>query len=161
MYGGGNYKLTAVKEMKATKNFLNLDDGKKGCQNRETIEKCTSTNGLHDMIDKCGCIHYKMANFSNPREAPVCSQHQIHCCDEVSVSLAGCLVPCEGLFSDVWKDDSTEIDENTDGMRDIFKSYENFKNNFYQEIPYSIGILGNNLMQNKIFSELINYTHRL
>ena len=59
----------------------------------------------------------------------MCSQqHEIHCCEEVSVSLAKCLVPCEGVFSDVWKDESIEIDENTDGMRDIFKSYETFKN---------------------------------
>ena len=143
MYGGGIYKLTAVKEMKATENFLNLDDRKKNCQNKETLEKCTSRNGLQDMIHKCGCIHYKMANFSKSSKVPVCSQErEIHCCEEVSVSLAKCLVPCEGVFSDVWKDESIEIDENTDGMRDIFKSYETFKNKFYQEIPYSIGILG-------------------
>ena len=150
MYGGGDYQLTSVKEMKATESFLKLDERKKGCQNRETLEKCTSTNGLHDMIAKCGCIHYKMANFSNSFEAPVCRQHEVHCCDEVSVSLPGCLVPCEGVFSDVWKEESTEIDENTDGMKDIFKSYETFKNNFYQEISYSIGILGKNLMQKRL-----------
>ena len=149
MYGGGNYQLTSVKELKATESFLKLDEGKKGCQNRETLEKCSSTNGLHDMIAKCGCMHYKMANFSNSSGAPVCSQHEVHCCNELSVSLAGCSVPCEGIFSDVWKEDSTEIDENTDRMRHIFKSYETFKNNFSQEISYSIGILGKNLMQKR------------
>ena len=143
MYGGGDYKLTAVKEMKATENFLNLDDGKKNCQKKETLEKCSSKNGLQNMINKCGCIHYKLANFSKSSEVPVCNKPQeVHCCEEVSVSLAGCLVPCEGVFSDVWKDDLKEIDENTVGMRDIFKSYENFKNKFYEEISYSIGILG-------------------
>ena len=135
MYGGGDYKLTAVKEMKATENFLNLD---------ESSEKCSSKNGLQNMINKCGCIHYKLSNFSKSNsEVPVCKKPQeVHCCEEVSVSLAGCLVPCEGVFSDVWKDDLKEIDENTVGMRDIFKSYENFKNKFNEEICYSIGILG-------------------
>ena len=76
MYGGGIYQLTAVKEMKATENFLKLDDRKKNCQNKETLEKCTSRNGLQDMINKYGCIHYKLAK-SKFSELLCNQQHEI------------------------------------------------------------------------------------
>ena len=143
MYGGGNYKLSAVKEIKGTDIFLNMNEDKKGCQNKETLEECTSRKGLKKILDQCGCIPYKLANFSDPYESPVCKQNEVSCSDKVSVSLGECNVPCEGIFSDVLKEELAKIDENTDDMRDIFKAYENFKNLFHQEITYPIGILGN------------------
>ena len=143
MYGGGNYKLSAVKEIKGTDIFLNMNEDKKGCQNKETLEECTSRKGLKKILDQCGCIPYKLANFSDPYESPVCKQNEVSCSDKVSVSLGECNVPCEGIFSDVLKEELAKIDENTDDMRDIFKAYENFKNLFHQEITFPIGILGN------------------
>ena len=143
MYGGGNYKLSAVKEVKGTDIFLNMNDEKKGCQNKETLEECTSKQGLTKIIDQCGCIPFKLANFSHPYESPVCKQNEVLCTDKVSVSLGECNVPCEGIFFDVLKEELDKIDENTDGMRDILKAYGNFKNLFHQEISYPIGILGN------------------
>ena len=142
MYGGGNYKLSAVKEIKGTDVFLNMNDDKKGCQNKETLEECTTMQGVKKIIDQCGCIPYKLANFSHPYESPVCKQNEVSCTDKVSVSVSECKVPCEGTYFDVWKEESTDIDENTDSMKDIFKAYDSFKNLFHQEITYPIGILG-------------------
>ena len=142
MYGGGNYKLSAVKEIKVTNDFLSLNVNKKNCQTKESLEECSTKIGLQDISDKCGCIPYKLANFSEPFEVPICNQDEVLCVNKVSVSLGKCLVPCEGIFSDVWKEESADIDENNDGMRDIFKAYESFKNNFHKEISYPIGILG-------------------
>ena len=142
MYGGGNYELSAVKEIKVTNDFLSLNNNKKNCQTEESLEECTTKNGLQDIIDKCGCIHYKLANFSNSSEVPVCNQDEVLCFNKLSVSLGECLVPCEGIFADVWKGESADIDENTDGMKDIFKAYESFKNNLLEEISYPFGISG-------------------
>ena len=161
MYGGGNYILSAVKEIKGTEIFLDMNDDKKGCQNRETLEECTSKQGLNLIISQCGCIPYKLANFSQPNEAPICNQNKVFCTDKVSVSLDECKVPCQGIFSDVWKEESPEIDENTDGMRDIFKAYEHFRNHFKQEISYPIGILGNINRQHLIcIYRFIDYKYR-
>ena len=143
MYGGGNYKLSAVKEIKGTDLFLNMNDDKKGCQNKETLEECTSKLAINKIIDQCGCIPYKLANFSHQDESPICKQNEVLCTDKVSVSLGECNVPCEGIFFDVLKEEMPEIDENTEGMRAIFKAYKNFKNLFHQKISYPIGILGN------------------
>ena len=144
MYGGGNYKLSAVKEIKGTDIFLNMNDEKKGCQNKETLEECTSKQGLKKILDQCGCIPYKLADFSKLNQSQVCKKSQVVCTtDKVSVPYGGCLVPCEGVFSDVWKEESAEIDENSEGMKGIFEAYESFKNQFQKEISYPIGILGN------------------
>ena len=81
MYGGGNYKLSAVKEVKGTGIFLNMNDEKKGCQNKETLEECTSKQGLTKIIDQCGCIPYKLANFSHQDE-----EKSLNVCTKVKIS---------------------------------------------------------------------------
>ena len=49
MYGGGNYALTAVKEMSVTDQFLGLKEEDKKCQNLESFESCTTRNYLQSI----------------------------------------------------------------------------------------------------------------
>ena len=51
-------------------------------------------------------------------------------------------MPCEGIFADIRREKVEIIDENTPGMTLIFDTYEKYKNQFQDEIPYPQEISG-------------------
>ena len=53
-----------------------------------------------------------------------------------------CLIPCEGIYADVSKENVNDVDHNTPGMKEIFEAYDDYKNQFYKEIDYPAVILG-------------------
>ena len=65
MFGSGNYKMVAVKEIKVTKYFHNLNEEQKKCQEVESYENCVTRLHLQTINDKCGCVPYNLADFNN------------------------------------------------------------------------------------------------
>ena len=54
--GEGEYNLFALKEIRVTESYLGLEKEKRGCQNLEPIDNCT-TRQYHDtIIGECGCL---------------------------------------------------------------------------------------------------------
>ena len=65
MYGRGMYRLVAVKQIKISENFERLSTDIKHCQTVETFEDCMDKQLLNIMMLKCGCIPYKLINFTS------------------------------------------------------------------------------------------------
>ena len=65
-YGGGNYKLTSVTEVKVTEEFLGFDEETKKCQNKTRVHDCQQEKFLFDFTQKCQCIPYHLKNYSLP-----------------------------------------------------------------------------------------------
>ena len=42
-----------------------------------------------------------------------------------------CIIPCEGIFADIRKEDVQIVDDFTKGMKDILVAYEKYKNLFF------------------------------
>ena len=44
-----------------------------------------------------------------------------------------CLIPCEGIYADIWKEPGEIVDEFTPGMKKIMEAYNNYKNQFSKD----------------------------
>ena len=66
--GGGNYRLTAVREIKVTDEFMGLDLKTINCQNETTLLNCQQAKYLSGLTKKCQCLHYNLANYSSTYE---------------------------------------------------------------------------------------------
>ena len=64
LQGGGHYALHAVKEIKVSEDFLELDMETRKCQNKESFEDCSTRMYLEELEDKCHCVQYKLRNFT-------------------------------------------------------------------------------------------------
>ena len=144
MYGGGSYKLVSIKEIKTTDSFHSLRDDQKKCQTLNTLEECFTNLLLQMGKDKCGCTPYELLQFSgnNTVDATICDSSGIDCYHQLSVDKSNCLMPCEGIFADIWKENVDEVTANHHGMKNIFEAYENYKNQFIVDLNYPIAILG-------------------
>ena len=58
--GEGNYNLDEVKQIVVTESFLGLDENTRGCQDRYSIENCTTMSYLQRVMDQCGCLPYNL-----------------------------------------------------------------------------------------------------
>ena len=67
MYGGGNYKLVAVKEIKTTESFHSLREDQKNCQTLRTFEECVADLLLEIGTNKCNCTPYELLDLSDNR----------------------------------------------------------------------------------------------
>ena len=65
LYGEGNYAISDVKEVKATEAFLELDVQTKRCQEKESIEACSSRLHLSMIRKQCQCIPLNLLNTTN------------------------------------------------------------------------------------------------
>ena len=64
LYGGGEYEFTNVKEINVTKEFLELDDAVKKCQNNESVVDCAATEYLESGRKECHCVPFHLRNYS-------------------------------------------------------------------------------------------------
>ena len=48
--------LLALKEIRVTESYLGLDKEKRGCQNLEPIDNCTTRQYQDTIIGECGCL---------------------------------------------------------------------------------------------------------
>ena len=63
-YGGGNYRLTAVREIKVTEEFMGLDIKTKNCQNVTNLHDCQQEKYIENLTFKCQCLPYNLRNYS-------------------------------------------------------------------------------------------------
>ena len=69
--GEGQYKLTSIKEIDGTKEFLAMDDEIKLCQNSYDLEDCLGNIFVTTVLDKCNCLPYAIRTFANHVSAPL------------------------------------------------------------------------------------------
>ena len=64
LVGEGEYNLNILKEIKVTDSYLGLDPSIKGCQNTETLEKCTTRYYIDNLIAQCKCVPFNMGQMA-------------------------------------------------------------------------------------------------
>ena len=68
VHGEGSYAISAVKEMKVTKDFLKLDENDRKCQNKESHTECTSKQYLDSVMRQCNCTPFALKNFTDEKK---------------------------------------------------------------------------------------------
>ena len=56
MVGEGEYNLNALREIRVTKSFLEMQDKDRGCQIVETIQDCSTRHYIDSLTKECSCI---------------------------------------------------------------------------------------------------------
>ena len=56
LIGEGKYNLNAVKEIKVTDSFLEMDIDVRECQKEEPLENCTTRQYINDLLQQCDCL---------------------------------------------------------------------------------------------------------
>ena len=65
-YGGGaDYRLTSVREVKVTEEFMSLDLKTRNCQNETTVHDCQQEKYLVNLTVNCHCIPFYFRNYSS------------------------------------------------------------------------------------------------
>ena len=59
------------------------------------------------------------------------------------------MIPCEGIYADIGKEEVEVVDENTPEMKHIFEAYEKYKNQFLADMDYPIAIRGKSIKYNR------------
>ena len=66
--GEGEYNLNALKKIKVTDSYLDLNQDVRGCQNNVDILNCTTRNYIDTHLRKCGCLPFNLRQIHNVRE---------------------------------------------------------------------------------------------
>ena len=69
LIGEGKYNLNAVKEIQITESYLGMDEDIRGCQNKLSIENCTTEHYLDTLQNRCGCIPSNIKILKNVLQA--------------------------------------------------------------------------------------------
>ena len=137
-----------MKEVSATKSFLNMDQKIRGCQSEEPYENCTTRKYLEAVIENCKCLPFavKMDDevdletlHSNIilflKGAANCDEEGLKCSKEMNKSFADCLKNCEGMVITSYdkKEKNLEYnfqDKHTNLQYEIFKKKTEIDDNF-------------------------------
>ena len=60
LYGGGQYEVSSVKEVLATRSFLGMEQEVRRCQEEEATETCHTRYYLHKLLHTCRCIPFSL-----------------------------------------------------------------------------------------------------
>ena len=60
LVGEGEYNLNVVKEIEVTDSYMGLDQGVRGCQNKEPYDDCTTKIYMDTIIGECGCLPFNI-----------------------------------------------------------------------------------------------------
>ena len=58
--GEGEYNINAIKEIKVTDSFLELDSRTRNCQTEEIYSDCSTRNFMNGVLEQCGCLPFTM-----------------------------------------------------------------------------------------------------
>ena len=83
-------------------------------------------------------ILIKIVNF----KVPICNSEGVSCSRRQIPDNDKCLIPCEGVYADITQEKVDIIDINTPGIKKIMEAYENYKNQFIEEMPFPFSISG-------------------
>ena len=64
MYGSGIYRVSAVKEIDGTEEYLDKATKNGECQQKGSYEDCLSKDYLTQGMGQCNCIPYKLRNYA-------------------------------------------------------------------------------------------------
>ena len=148
----GEYNLNALKEVKATESFLGLDQEVRGCQNEESLHKCSTRKHIKNLIEQCGCLPFNMRlsdevgkiktrlHFHSYSwiKAPLCSSNEHECVKKVQNYSYNCLEPCSGLILTSFI--KTDPKENLDSL---FSNEIAAYNDYSKWLQFPSGIKGN------------------
>ena len=60
LIGEGEYNLNALKEIKVTDSYLELDQGTRECQMEEPFYNCTTRKRIDTVLEQCRCLPFQM-----------------------------------------------------------------------------------------------------
>ena len=169
-YGGGSYKMTAVKKMTTTSDFLKMSLKDRNCEVEE-YEDCRTRNLLKE------CSIYVAENKQR-------STFQ-DCLEKYASKTFNCSVSCKGIYADVeWNDEEVLKNEkktgngvelNREKLFKIMQEYQERKTKFVKNfvykadknypffgrflLSYSITTYTNTFVQQMIFSlSVVNFS---
>ena len=67
MYGGGNFALKNLKEIKVTSSFLREAEDIRKCQGRQTLVECSEEFLMKNIIATCKCVPLNIKDFNQAR----------------------------------------------------------------------------------------------
>ena len=56
MIGEGEYNLNALREIRVTQSFLEMEEMDRGCQIVETIQDCSTRHHINSLTEECICL---------------------------------------------------------------------------------------------------------
>ena len=65
LYGEGNIKITGVKRIQVTNDYLDHDQYKRKCQNETTYEDCVTESYLNLLKQRCSCLPFILQNAND------------------------------------------------------------------------------------------------
>jgi len=132
LQGEGNYELTAIKEIKVTKDFLGLGGEVTQCQTKEYRADCQSRRHRQQVLATCGCAPFSMMSYYG-QQTRVCSPTELDCVDGLELDTSDCLEKCEGNILDVVKLSTVKSQAE---LEQFLSQYENFKNPDSDQLEY-------------------------
>ena len=148
LYGGGNIKLNAIKQVKVTDDYLKFDSQTRGCQNEKTYEDCVTDLYLGLLRENCKCLPFHLQNFGKQNELKkvrlfqekICiSKEEKECVRSTVIPFKSCLPPCEGLHLDFERSSATLRKDVRDRNKFFMDNYLNYIR-FHNHKAYSEGI---------------------
>ena len=103
-FGGGSYKMTAVKRMTATNAFLDMPFEDRGCE-VELFQECKTRR----LLEECKCVPWEVLevfgtfqeHYSLPKGIKRCSPKGRDCIGAKSTQSFNCSFTCEGVHADI------------------------------------------------------------
>ena len=56
LLGEGQYNLNILKEIDGTSSYNGMSQDIRGCQNKESVDKCTTRSYEEELRKNCGCL---------------------------------------------------------------------------------------------------------
>ena len=129
--GEGKYYLSSLKQMTATKSFLELSDHLKGCS-REGFEECQVGRFMSAVQKQCGCVPWALPNVpwkdigdfsSKPDTNSYCLLDKYNCTKNITMKSLNCNTGCTGLYTDVfYEKDNIGVDSSISLLLEEYKT---------------------------------------
>ena len=65
-YGGGNFGLKNLKEIKVTSSFLGLEEDIRKCGGEQTKVDCNTEYLMKEIVETCKCVPLHIKDFNLP-----------------------------------------------------------------------------------------------
>ena len=65
-YGGGNFGLKNLKEIKVTSSFLGLEKVIRKCGGGQRTEECDEDFLMKEIVGSCNCVPLNLKDFNQP-----------------------------------------------------------------------------------------------
>ena len=132
-FGGGQYWMTAVKQMTSKGDFLGMDFNDRNCVT-DLYEDCKAKK----LVQECGCVPWEMPGFEVrnlsttynilSQDHKKCDTIGRDCIEEKSNATFNCQTPCQGVYADIshWYGGET-IRSLENMVQPLLTEYKNFK----------------------------------